>query len=429
MIAHHALVLNLHQPPGNLQDLLDADSWEAKEILYALDRIPRSLWGYEDAARVHLSLSGTLLETLTDPGFQERVYGIVDCGAMLWHFQNQDLFEILGTGYYHPVLPLIPEADRPLQLERWQGIARHLFWRPRFQGFWPPEMGFSMELIPLLRSHGYRYVLVDSEHVEPLSTMSWQELRYRPHIARHGDEEIVVVVRDRDLSNAQEGGMELGWFLNEVEERTRWCDFPPLVTTCTDGENGGWFRNTTEGANFWSAFYLPLLEHFRGGEGGVAPTFISDYLNIHGAHGEVRVRTGAWNTGWHDGHDFTQWTGSEAQQATLKSVQLQSLALADARRRVRELGLDGDEALGRDLEDATWRLLRAETSCNFYWGEAWVDRAEGDLEASREALARVQGRVGGPLRGSAPAQPSGEEAAEPPAAAPPEAQGPHPENG
>jgi len=393
MIVHHALVLNLHQPSGNLQEMFDSGNWEANEILYALDRIPRSLWGYEDVARVQLSLSGTLLETLADPSFQERAYGVVDCGAMLWHFQNQDLFELLGTGYYHPLLPLIPESDRPLQLERWLGIARHLFWRPRFQGFWPPEMGFSMELIPLLRAHGYRYVLVDSEHVEPVDSMSWQELRYRPHIARYGGDEIVVVVRDRDLSNAQEAGMELDWFLKEVEERTKWCDFPPLVMTCTDGENGGWFRNTTEGANFWSAFYIPMLEHFRSGEGKIAPTFISNYLSVHGVHGEVKVRTGAWNTGWHHGREFTQWTGSQAQKDALSAVRSQSAAIGQARARLEELGFAHDEAVSCDLEEATWYLLRAETSCNFYWGEAWVHRADADLEASRAALARVHARI------------------------------------
>ena len=148
--------------------------------------------------------------------------------------------------------------------------------------------------------------------------MSWPELRYRPHIARYGDDEITVVVRDRELSDAQESGMELGWFLNEVEERTRWCDFEPLVTTATDGENGGWFRNVTEGANYWSAFYLPMLARIRAGESNLRPTFISDYLRDHGAHGEVRVNTGAWNTGWHHGKGFTQWTGSEVQRATLQ---------------------------------------------------------------------------------------------------------------
>jgi alpha-amylase/alpha-mannosidase (GH57 family) len=402
MIAHHALVLNLHQPPGNLQEMLDNGNWEANEILFALDRIPRSLWGYEDVARVHLSLSGTLLETLSDPEFQERVYGIVDVGSLLWHFQNEDLFEILGTGYYHPVLPLTPEADRPEHLRRWLGIARHLFWRPQFQGFWPPEMAFSMELIPLLRAHGYRYVLVDSEHVEPVTPMSWQELRYRPHVARYGDDEIVVVVRDRDLSNAQESGMETGWFLGEIAERTKWCDFAPLVTTCTDGENGGWFRNTTDGANFWSAFYLPLLERFRAGEAKVAPTFISDYLNVHGAHGEVKVHTGAWNTGWHHGRDFTQWTGSETQRDTLAAVQAQSLALHAALALAKDQESGAGGALAEDLEAATWHLLRAETSCNFYWGEAWVRRADADLDASREALARVQERLAPPSEAPAP---------------------------
>lgn len=403
MIAQHALVLNLHQPAGNLESLLEHQEWEAKEILFAMDRIPRSLWGYEDLARVHLSLSGTLLETLSDPVFQNRVYGTVDCGSLLWYFQNRELFEILGTGYYHPVLPLIPEADRSLHLERWLGIARHLFWRGHFQGFWPPEMGFSMELIPLLRAHGYRYVLVDSEHVEPLSKMTWQELRYRPHVARYGTESIIVIVRDRDLSNAQESGMELDWFLAEVAERTKWCDFIPLVTTCTDGENGGWFRNVTPGANFWSAFYLPLLERIRGGHAEIKPVFIHDYLDNYGVHGEVRVDTGAWNTGWHNGRDFVQWTGSASQRASLAALTEVSAAIHEAR--ASQAPPDGDQsataqggspaALGAaaasmpELDEALWHLLRAETSCNFYWGEDWVCRADADLDAARAALARA----------------------------------------
>jgi 4-alpha-glucanotransferase len=49
--------------------------WAASEILYTLDRIPRSRWPYEDLGRVQLSLSGTLLQTLADPAFQARVYG------------------------------------------------------------------------------------------------------------------------------------------------------------------------------------------------------------------------------------------------------------------------------------------------------------------------------------------------------------------
>jgi alpha-amylase/alpha-mannosidase (GH57 family) len=390
---HHALVLNLHQPANNLQELLEHQPWQTHEILYAMDRIPRSLWDYEDVARVHLSLSGTLLESLADPHFQQQVYGVVDCGSLLWYFQNLALFRLLGTGYYHPVLPLIPEADREEHLQRWQGIARHLFWRDEFQGFWPPEMGFSMELIPLLKKMGYRYVLVDSDHVEAVTPMSWHELRYRPHIARHGGEEIVVVVRDRDLSNAQESGMELAWFIQELKDRAQWCDYEPLVTTASDGDNGGWFRNPQYEANYWG-MYRAMLDGARADSHPVRPVFIDDYLDRHGAHGEVKVATGAWNTGWHHGHGFVQWTGSQAQKDALSRVAQVSKAVHDARWRARELP-HRDPELDRLLEEAMWHLLRAETSCHIYWGEAWVDRAHHDLDVSQACLDQAQRSLAG----------------------------------
>jgi 4-alpha-glucanotransferase len=371
---HHALVLNLHQPTGNLQELLEHNPWETHEILYALDRMPRALWGYEDVGRVHLSLSGTLLETLADPEFQQRMYGVVDCGSLLWHFQNRELFNILGTGYYHPVLPLIPEEDRYEHLSRWAGIAGHLFNRNEFQGFWPPEMGFSMEMIPLLKRMGYRYVLVDSNHVAALTPMSWQELRYRPHLARFEGAEIIVVVRDRELSDAQESGTDLSWFSREMSERTKGCDFAPLVTTATDGDNGGWFRNPESGSNFWG-MYRKLLDQCRSGMGVIRPTYIDDYLDRYGVHGEVHVATGAWNTGWHHGHGFLQWTGSQAQRDALLRVRETSRAVHDARAKKRP-----------GAEQAMYQLLRAETSCNYFWGEAWVPRAHKDMDASLESL-------------------------------------------
>jgi alpha-amylase/alpha-mannosidase (GH57 family) len=389
---HHALVLNLHQPPGNLQALLDSNPWEAHEILYAIDRIPRSLWGYEDIAHVHLSFSGTLLEVLADPSFQSRVYGVVDCGSLLWHFQNEALFNILGTGYYHPVLPLIPQADWDEQLKRWLGIASHLFWRTGFQGFWPPEMGFDMALIPLLKRLGYRYVLVDSEHIEAVTPMTWHELRYRPHIARYGDDEIIVVVRDRDLSDAQESGMDLDWLLHEMRARTQWCEFTPLVTTASDGDNGGWFRNPSPQANFWG-LYCELLEHARSGAGTIQPSFIDDYLNRYGTFGEVRVNTGAWNTGWHNGHGFLQWTGSQAQKDVLERISLTSHTLHDTREQAVRLP-SFDPELDHQIEQALWRLLRAETSCNVFWGEAWVPNAHRDLDDCWHALNQARSRFG-----------------------------------
>lgn len=386
----HALTLNFHQPPGNLEHLLATDEWAAKELLWAIDRMPRALWGYEDVARVHVSLSGTLLESLSNPAFQERTYGFVKCGELLWHLQNRKIIEVLGTGFYHPVLPLIPEADREDHLLRWQGIAQHLFWRTNFQGFWPPEMGFSMELIPLLKRMGYRYVMVDSNHVEPAeSAMRWEELRYRPHLAKFGGEEIIVIVRDRELSDAQQSGMDAGWFMHEVHERTKHCDFPPLVMTATDGDNGGWFRNTNEKGNFWHVCYRELLDRVRRGETEIRPTFIHDYLDAHGVHGEVKVNTGAWNTGWHHGKGFLQWTGSDAQKQVLARIKEASDFFQATKKKILANNSDAP-GLGDQLEEARWRLLRAETSCNIFWGEDWVPKAHADLDEVTRRLQQLQ---------------------------------------
>jgi 4-alpha-glucanotransferase len=386
----HALVLNFHQPAGNLEHLLEAHEWEARQILFALDRMPRSVWTHENIARVHVSLSGTLLETLSSPEFQQRVYGIVKCGDLLWHLQNQTIFRILGTAYYHPVLPLIPREDWDEQLMRWRGIARHLFWREQFSGFWPPEMGFCMEMIPALKRMGYRYVLVDSEHVEPVTPMRWEELRYRPHFARYGGDEIVVVVRDRGLSDAQIAGADHGWFMWEVHERAKHCRFPALVTTCTDGENGGWFRNVSDKGNFWGVLYRPLLERVQREETEIRPIFIDDYLDRFGADGQVHVRTGAWNTGWHHGIGFQQWTGSAAQKEALSRIAVTSDAVHGVRRRMVGDGESNPELWNR-LEQAQWRLLRSQTSCNFFWGEDMVNRCHRDLDGAWHWLQQVAG--------------------------------------
>jgi hypothetical protein len=87
----------------------------------------------------------------------------------------------------------------------------------------------------------------------------------------------------------------------------------------------------------------------------------------------VRVATGAWNTGWHHGKGFTQWTGSDASAQPWQRYAVVSGGCT-SHRRTRPAEAPDDAGLSAALEEARWRLLRAETSCNIYWGEAWVDR-------------------------------------------------------
>jgi alpha-amylase/alpha-mannosidase (GH57 family) len=393
---YHALGLHMHQPLGNLLSLHQTgESWEAKQILWCYDRPTRMLEGYEDVARLHLSFSGTLLKQLEDDGIRQTFRDTVNIAEILERYRRSNI-EFVGSGLYHPVYPLTPAADWDAQTEWWQGLGRHLLGRDRFAGFWPPEMGFCMEMIPMLKRHGYQYVLVDSIYLKPQREMRWEELRYRPYLARYGGAEIVIVPRDRELSNAQLSGLDPGWFQHEVMERTKWCDFPALVTTWTDGENGGWFRTAQVESGFWGFFLRPILDRYRAGTLGFKPVHISEYLRLHPPTEEVEVHRGAWNTEHHWGGDFTQWTGSLLQKKGWDEVKRASEYYWEMKKsfdRCQETLADREEVRNLILR-AYDRLLTAETSCNFYWGSRWVSRSFDDLEQSYYLLDTARARMG-----------------------------------
>ena len=390
---YHALGLNMHQPLGNLLALHNsAEQWEAKQILWCYDRPTRMIEGYEDVARLHMSFSGTLLKQLEDPAIKETFRETVDIDNFLDRYKRSNI-EFVGTGLYHPVYPLTPQADWDSQTEWWIGLGRHLLGRDRFQGFWPPEMGFSMEMIPMLKRHGYRYVLVDSWYIKPKRELRWEEVRYRPYIARYEGEEIIVVPRDRELSDAQESGLDPGWFQHEIHERTKWCDFPALVTTWTDGENGGWFRTPHTDSGFWGYFYHTILNRYREGTLGFIPVHISEYLDKYPPTEEVEVHRGAWNTGHHWGGDFMQWTGSLLQRKGWDEVRNASAYYHKVKRYFDEhRGKTSDPEEVRSLIIRAYdRILVAETSCNFYWGSRWVHRSFDDLEQAYHLLDTAMG--------------------------------------
>ena len=372
----------MHQPLGNLLALHNSDEpWEAKQILWCYDRTTRMLEGYEDVARLHMGFSGTLLKQLEDPGIRETFFDTVDIADFLRRYQSSNI-EFVGTGLYHPVYPLIPPDDWDTQTNWWIGLGRHLLGRDQFYGFWPPEMGFCMEMIPMLKQHGYNYVIVDCWYIKPKREMHWEELRYRPYIARYDGEEIIIIPRDRELSDAQESGTDPGWFQHEIYERTKHCDFPALVTTWTDGENGGWFRTPHVGSGFWGYFFHTLLNRYRDGTLGFIPTHISQYLEMYPPDEEVEVHRGAWNTGHHWGGDFTQWTGSLLQKKGLETLQDISTYYHNTKKIFDEvqLKLDNLEEIRQMILKAYDYILAAETSCNFYWGSTWVHRSFDALE-------------------------------------------------
>jgi len=213
----HALGLHMHQPPDNLKLLIEENEWEAQQIIRCYERVPRYAGKFRDVARIHVGFSGILLEQFRSPEIIDRYRQFVDIPAMIESYRESDNIEIIGMGYYHPIFPLIPREDWDDHLASGRQIMAEMFGRePR--GFWPPEMAFDMEMVPALVKAGYEYVVVDGVHVQPTKEGTPPDL-YRPYFASRDGARIVVVPRDRDISNAQESGLDAGWFTNSVMNR------------------------------------------------------------------------------------------------------------------------------------------------------------------------------------------------------------------
>jgi alpha-amylase/alpha-mannosidase (GH57 family) len=376
----HALGLHMHQPPGNLELLLESSPWEAEQIMRCYDRAARYALRYRDVAHLHVGFSGVLLEQFLDPAIIEGYRHILDIPQMLDRYRQADNIELIGMGYYHPIFPLIPKADWAEQLALGRSIMQEAFGRaPR--GFWPPEMAFSMQMIPALVKAGYEYVVVDGVHVRPEDGLN--DI-YRPYVACIDGVCLTIIPRDRAISNAQESGLDPGWFFNEVESRIQSSPRPRdprLVTTWSDGENGGWFRQAHEDSGFFGHFFAPYMDQVRRGESRSIPVSLSGYLRDCAPATRAKVQTGAWNVGSTSGADFSQWVGSENQRNAARLVRDLSRRYWTLQQQT-GLAAGGREALAR----ARALILESETSCFLFWGDSWIHRLFERAELARQAL-------------------------------------------
>jgi 4-alpha-glucanotransferase len=134
-----------HLPLGLDQATAEGSYQEAFKPLIAV------LYRYPDFP-VTLHYSGILMEWLEEfhPEFLTLLAEMVKRGQV----------EMLGGGYYDPILPLIPTNDKLGQLEKMTTLLRVLFeTRPR--GCWIAEKVWEPSLASVLRASGIDYAFLD----------------------------------------------------------------------------------------------------------------------------------------------------------------------------------------------------------------------------------------------------------------------------
>jgi alpha-amylase len=142
------LAFHNHQPVGNFDGVFEA----AFERSYG--PFLEVLEGYPTIPFV-LHISGPLLEWLVEhkPEYVARVRGMVEGGRL----------EILGGGFYEPILTMIPQADRIGQIRMYAEYLEETF-GANVRGMWMPERVWEQQLVGDLAKAGVEYTVLDDHH-------------------------------------------------------------------------------------------------------------------------------------------------------------------------------------------------------------------------------------------------------------------------
>jgi 4-alpha-glucanotransferase len=142
---HLTLIIHAHQPAGNFEHVLEEcfeKSYDA--FLGLVEKHP--------SVKVTLHYSGPLLFWIEKhrPEYFVRLRNLVKSGQV----------ELIGGGFYEPILISIPKPDQVEQITRLSGyIEKHFTARPR--GAWLAERVWEPQLPSVLAEAGISYSLVD----------------------------------------------------------------------------------------------------------------------------------------------------------------------------------------------------------------------------------------------------------------------------
>lgn len=177
-----AQLLHFYQPPTQVPSMLKRICDESyRPLLHVLEEYPN--------ARVTINFNGVLTDMLMDCGHKDVVDGLRSLA------ENGQL-EFTGTGKYHPILPLIPREEVKRQIDLNIQTNRRFFGKTYApQGFFPPEMCYSQDILQPIIKSGYRWIILSGI----ACPAEWPlDIIYR---AGCDGQEIAIFFRDDVLSN------------------------------------------------------------------------------------------------------------------------------------------------------------------------------------------------------------------------------------
>lgn len=275
-----ALALHNHQPAGNFGWVIE-ETYERSylPLVEALERHPD--------IRVALHYTGYLLDHLAihHPDFLDRVRELATRGQV----------EVMGGGYFEPILPAIPDRDKHSQALRLSAEVKRLFGTTA-AGFWLAERVWEPALAKSLAEAGYTYAILDDSHFELVGIRG--EAVYKPHLTEEQGRTLVLLATPRHMRYS------IPWHPVETvmaELRELAAENPRIAVMGDDGEKFGAWPTTyklcwTDG---WVERFFTAIEESSDWLRTVLPR---DHIASHGAVGPVYLPAASYP-------EMLEWSG------------------------------------------------------------------------------------------------------------------------
>ena len=319
--------------------------------------------------RAALHYTGYLLDHLAahHPDFIERVRALAARGQV----------EVMGGGYFEPIMPSIPDRDKRSQAIRLRDAVERAFGRAP-AGFWLAERVWEPALAKPLAEAGYTYAILDDSHFEMVG-VSGDDI-FRPHLTEEQGHRLVLLATPRQMRYS------IPWHDVEVvvdELRDLASEEPRIAIMGDDGEKfGAW--PTTYGLCWkdgWVDRFFSAIEKSSDWLQTVLPR---DYIATHGAGGPIYLPAGSYP-------EMLQWSGGFWRNFLVRYPEANALHKKMLRTSDRVAAAFGghppDAALVPLLRgqanDAYWHGIFGGTYLPHLRRAAWSSLLEAEREADR----------------------------------------------
>ena len=219
------------------------------------------------------NINTVLLDLLMDHGLTRTI-------DLLKELEAKKQIEIVGSGKFHPILPLIPKQEVLHQIEMQEYDLKKTFPGWTKDGFFPPEMAISPGIASLVADEGYKWVL--SSGIACPSEWAYDK------IYKNSDGNSYLFFRDDVISNEISfKKTSVDFFIEKLKVLYNTQHY---IITAQDGETFGHHVKNYEKTFLEKAMRMAIDDK------DIELVFISDLPAHFKSGGKVRPVASSWST-------------------------------------------------------------------------------------------------------------------------------------